>query len=172
MLKKEIGRYSGWLAYSLSRTEQAFPQIANGIYFPSSEDRRHQLKWINQYRYKRWDFSLAYVFTSGAPFTDISRLANITRDRRQIDPNDRISYLENYHRVDLGIQYRFPIFGTNGALGLSIFNLFDQKNVKYRQYNYASSLLPNQNIKLIGTEVQMLGITPNLSFKINFGSGQ
>lgn len=171
LLKKDVGNYSGWLAYTLSKTVQAFPQIAQGTYFPSPEDRRHQLKWINQYGHKRWDFSLTYIFASGAPYTDVSRLTGGPRDRRLTDPNDRISYLENYHRVDLGVNYRFPIFGVNGELGFSVFNLFDQKNIKYRQYNYAFPLQTNPNnpnLNLIGTEIQMLGITPNLSVKVKF----
>ena len=169
LLKKTSGNYTGWLAYTLSKTTQQFPDIQNNVTFPSPDDRRHQFKWINQYRIGRWDFSLAYVFSSGAPYTDLSILALEPRDRRATNPNDRISYLNDYHRVDIGTYYHFPVFGSKGELGLSVFNLLNRKNVKYRQYLYA---IPtgngNTTTRLIGTELQMLGITPNVSFKISF----
>ena len=136
----------------------------------SPDDRRHQFKWINQYRLGRWDFSLVYVFSSGAPYTDLAMLVLEPRDRRFVSPDDRISYLDDYHRVDVSATYRFPLFGAQAELGASVFNLFDRRNVKYRQYLYAVPTGNGNNSKrLVGTELQMLGITPNVSFKINFG---
>jgi hypothetical protein len=171
LLRKTSGAYTGWLAYTLSKSTQWFAMINEGVAFPSPEDRRHQLKWINQYRHKRWTFSLSYIFSSGQPFTDLSVLVVNPQDRRLVNPNQRIRYLDDYHRVDLGVNYTFPISKTNGELGFSLFNVFNRNNVKYRQYVYA--IRPQQNgnanIRLIGTELQMLGITPNLSFKISFG---
>lgn len=171
LLRKTSGAYTGWLAYTLSKSTQWFEMINGGIPFPSPEDRRHQLKWINQYRHKRWTFSLSYIFSSGQPFTDLSVLVVNPQDRRLVNPNQRISYLDDYHRVDLGCNYNFPISKARGELGFSLFNVFNRNNVKYRQYVYAlrPQLNGNTNIRLIGTELQMLGITPNLSFKISFG---
>jgi hypothetical protein len=54
----------------------------------------------------------------------------------------------------------------------SIFNIFNRKNVKYRQFIFQ---LPNQlksaptsKELVVGTELQMLGITPNLNLKFSF----
>ena len=171
LLRHSGKHYTGWLAYTLSKSTQWFPIINNGEAFPSPEDRRHQLKWINQYRLKKWTFSITYVFSSGQPFTDLSVLVFQPEYRRFFSPSQRIRYLDNYHRVDLGINYTFPVFGAKGELGFSVFNVLDRQNVKYRQYIYAIRPNPNgnANIRLIGTELQMLGITPNLSFKVAFG---
>lgn len=172
LLKKTTTTYQGWIAYTLSKTTLRFPAIARGLPFPSQDDRRHQLKWVNQYRYKQWDFSLNYIFNSGTPYTDISRLADISRDRTLITPDERISYLEDYHRVDVGVNYNFILGGGKARLGASIFNLFDRKNVKQRQYIFSIAETRAENTPtfntVVGTEIQLLDFTPNISFSYTF----
>ena len=175
LLKKTSGKYTGWLAYTLSKATQQFPEINANAVFPSPDDRRHQLKWINQYRWKKWRFSMVYVFSTGQPYTDLTIRAFQNLDRRELRAIERISYLDDYHRVDLGAIYEFPLFGFRSELGFSVFNILNRQNVKNRQNIY--TFKPNQNtsgnqnaIRILGTELQMLGITPNVSFKINFGA--
>ncbi len=40
-VKKNFGKLSGWLSYTLSKTTQRFAQLNNGNEFPASFDRRH-----------------------------------------------------------------------------------------------------------------------------------
>ncbi|MCP3932091.1 MAG: TonB-dependent receptor [Bacteroidetes bacterium] len=169
MLSKSYGKYTGWVAYTLSKTTNSFPDIKQGETFPSQDDSRHQFKWINQYRLKNWNFSMTYLFSSGRPYTDLSALLDKSTDRRELSSADRISYLDDYHRVDIGVNRNFSLFGKKGEFGFSVFNLFNRSNVKYRQYIWSIGEHNNQSPKeVIGTELKMLGITPNLSFKLNF----
>ncbi|MEM6379177.1 MAG: hypothetical protein AAF705_13260, partial [Bacteroidota bacterium] len=110
------------------------------------------------------------VFSPGQPYTDLTIRAFQNLDRRVLRPVERISYLDDYHRVDLGAIYEFPFLGFASELGFSVFNILDRQNVKNRQNIYTFNSMNNQNtLRIIGTELQMLGITPNLSFKVNFG---
>ena len=172
LLKKTVGNYTAWIAYTLSKSTNSFSQINKGQPFPSKNDRRHQLKIIQQYQWNKWDFSATYVFSSGRPYTDLSILQETPNRRGEIPIKDRLSYLEDYHRVDVGINYNFPIKNAKAQLGLSIFNLFNRKNVKYRQYLFSikgeadNGQSPFSTV--LGTELDMLGITPNVSFRIRF----
>lgn len=172
LLKKTVSSYQGWVAYTLSKTTLSFPAIAMGDPFPSQDDRRHQLKWVNQYRYKDWDFSLNYIFSSGTPYTDISLLGDLSRDRTTITPDERISYLEDYHRVDISATYNFILGGRNASIGASIFNLLDRQNVKQRQYIFSIAETRAENVPafntVVGTELQLLDFTPNISFSYSF----
>ncbi|MEL6922773.1 MAG: carboxypeptidase-like regulatory domain-containing protein [Bacteroidota bacterium] len=170
LLKKSSARYDGWLAYTLSKTEQRFSVINNNQYFPSQNDRRHQLNWVNVYKLGSWEISGTYVFSSGIPITDLTLLSRNDRERTDTPFSERTIYLKNYHRMDLGLSYRFPIRSAEARITLSVFNLFDHQNVKYRQY-FSSLLSPestDQELNVIGTEVKMLGRTPNLSFSVDF----
>lgn len=174
LLKKSFRDYETWIAYTLSKSTQQFGQIYNGLAFPAPNDRRHQLKWINQYRWKKFDFSLAYVFASGRPFTDLSIIGgDKSPERVEIEPANRLSYLEDYHRVDLAATYNFSIGKTKVQANLSFFNLFDHENVKYRQYIY--SFVPinprtgqmEQNT-VQGLELQSLDFTTSVGVVLRF----
>ncbi len=172
LLKKSSGNYTGWAAYTLSKMTHRFRQIDKGRPFPAQDDRRHQLKWINQYRYKKFDFSATYIYSTGRPYTDLSFFDMDPQDRTELTETDRIAYLEDYHRIDIGGSYRFDWGDFKGRVGVSIFNLFNRKNVKYRQYIYALPEQENQNTParntIIGAELQMLDFTPNIRFSLEF----
>ena len=170
LLKKDIKKYTSWLAYTLSKTTHSFPEILDDSPFPSQDDRRHQLKWVHQYQWKKFDFAATYIFSSGRPYTDLEKILE-AGDRRDLRPKDRISYLKNYQRFDISAGYKFKWGASKGRVGLSIFNVFDRANVKYRQYFFAVPNLRNERdliTEVTGTEVLMLGFTPNLSFSLNF----
>jgi len=172
LLKKEWSKYSTWLAYTLSKSTDRYPSVNRGELIPSENDRRHQLKWVNQYRLGKWDFSATYVYSSGLTYTDLNKLSELSiRDRRNLKPEDFISRLKDYHRIDIGLKRTFKWKGLDANFGLSVFNLFNFNNVKYLQYIYSidtsDNLLQRKNA-VIGTELELLGITPNLSFGIEF----
>ncbi len=172
LIKKTGKNYSGWLAYTLSETLNAFPQINAGNSYPAQDDRRHQLKFVNQYRWKNWSFSGIYIFASGRPYLDLSRITENPIDRIRPNYAQNITRLRDYHRFDIGAEYSFELFKQKSKIGLSVINLFDHNNVKYRQFAYSfESDEPtgtDRNNQVIGTELQMLGRLLNVSFGIQF----
>jgi len=169
LLKKNAGSYTGWLSYTLSKTTHSFPKIDGGNPFPALDDRRHQIKLVNQYRYKKFDFSAVYVFSSGRAYTDLT-IIDGKQDRRLLSVKDRVSYLKDYARLDISAGYKFNIGATKARVGASIFNVLDRENVKYKQYIRS---LPNQRgddaiNQITSIEALMLGFTPNVSFSIDF----
>lgn len=173
LLKKSFRHYDTWIAYTLSKSTQRFEQIYQGLAFPSPNDRRHQLKWINQYQWKKFDFSLAYVFASGRPFTDLSILSDKPPERGETEPQARLSYLEDYHRVDLATTYNFRIGKTNVQANLSFFNLLNHKNVKYRQYIYSFMPANPRTGQMVqntvqGIELQSLDFTTSVGVVVRF----
>ena len=191
---QHTGKYfSGMLAYTLSKSTNQFKEIGNGIAFPSSNDRRHQLKINGNLHLGKFDFFATYNFASGRPYTDLSKvldnngkiqnnpkpnsgnpMPNVPNNRREvINPLDRLSYLDDYQRFDIGASVHFKLGQTsNLTIEGSIFNIFNKKNVKYRQFifqlPYQLKSAPTSKELVVGTELQMLGITPNLNLKFSF----
>lgn len=169
LLKKSAGSYTGWLSYTLSKTTNSFQKIDKGNPFPAIDDRRHQVKLVNQYRYKKFDFSAVYVFSSGRAYTDLT-IINEQQDRRLLTAQDRISCLKDYARLDISAGYKFNIGPTKARVGASIFNVLNRENVKYKQYIRS---IPNQRgddpiNQITSIEALMLGFTPNVSFSLSF----
>ena len=78
--------------------------------------------------------------------------------------------LPDYHRMDVSASRIFyPVDNWDkrkensyhGEYGLSIFNLYNNKNIWYREYDL--NVTP-----ILVTDVSMLGFTPTVFLKINF----
>ena len=164
--------YTGWIAYTLSKSTNSFRRILGGLDFPSQDDRRHQINVVNEYRIKDWTLSANYIFASGRPYTDLTKLAtNLSRE--ELRPEDRISRLPDYTRIDIGAAYEFKIEGLKANFGVSIYNLLDRQNVNYLQYIFSipsvtDSNQPRNVNTIIGNQTNLLGRTFNANFKIYF----
>lgn len=174
MISLDQGLFSGWLSYTLSKTEHKFDQIYQGLAFPSEDDRRHQLSFVNNYQMGKFDFSATYVLASGRPFVNLSKLKN-PEDLKDIDPDILFDRLPAYHRVDLGVSYQFDWKWTECSVGLSVFNLTNHQNVKYQQFVYSIPYLQKEEDgtqrslnQVIGNTTSMLNRTLNLSFNVQF----
>ncbi len=166
-----LPKYSTWLSYTLSRSTNSFNGIYRGEAFPSELDRRHQLKWVNEYNIGDFSINLNGIYSSGRPYND---LTNFDPDdtRENIRPRDRITRLPAYMRWDLGVTYDFGIQGMDAKIGISAFNLLDRANVDYLQYIFSvPSNRDGQNNRIntiIGTETSLLDRTVNLNFSLRF----
>ena len=173
MLSLEREKYQGWLSYTLSKTTHEFKAIYRGASFPSEDDRRHQLSWVNNYTWGPLSLSATYVMASGRPFLNLAQLQE-PRDLRELSPAQLFDRLPAYHRIDLGIRYPFTWKWVDCALGLSVYNVTNRRNVKYQQFVYSipyqnrdNGMIRNLN-QVIGNTTGMLDRTVNLSFSARF----
>lgn len=159
----EYPRYNGHLAYTLSKAVSRFPAIQRGEPIPSRDDRRHQLKWVNSWSLGKFDLSANYVYISGRPYFDQRQ---IQLDRQ----GDLIRWLPSYQRIDLGVDYHFKMGQTKARVGLSVFNLTDNDNVKYLQFIYSTSSEENNRVinRVIGSQTELLDRTLNVSVGLEF----
>ncbi|MCB0632330.1 MAG: carboxypeptidase-like regulatory domain-containing protein [Saprospiraceae bacterium] len=168
----EYTHYTGHLAYTLSKATNSFPGIFMGKVIPSRDDRRHQLKWINTFTTGRFEFSGNLIYSSGRPYYNLARIPRELGDRRESDPDLRriVSWLPAYFRVDLGAAYGFMLGGTKAKLGLSVFNITNNSNVKYLQYIYSDVFeVGGSGVNTInGSQTDLLDRTLNLSFELEF----
>lgn len=136
-IEKEIGNFTGWIAYTLAWVKRGdFPNIMNGRYFSPKYDRRHDLKIVGSYKInKRWTISADWVFGSGdLAWLPIGRTFFQDIPGGEFSPvtaiyGDRNSFrLPAYHRGDLSIVYNmFPRWGTSNWT-LSIYNVYSRRN--------------------------------------------
>lgn len=72
LARKESGKFTGWISYTLSWSRRKFSEISNGDWFPSRYDRRHNGAVVTQYKLgNRWAASLVWEFISGGRFTPV-----------------------------------------------------------------------------------------------------
>lgn len=72
LLKKDEGKITGWIGYTLSWTKRKFDELNEGKPFWAKYDRRHYFTFVGIYNInKRLSFSAIFEFASGARFTPI-----------------------------------------------------------------------------------------------------
>ncbi|WP_316833649.1 TonB-dependent receptor [Pedobacter nutrimenti] len=68
--KKTKGKLTGWISYTLAKTERQFDALNGGNYFPARQDRTHDLSLVGIYNFSsRWTFSANYVYSTGNAVT-------------------------------------------------------------------------------------------------------
>ena len=77
LLRKNKGRFTGWLAYTLAKSEQRSfggnaggPGINNGNWYNTPYDRTHDISLSGVYKLSdKWTFSSNLVYQTGRPVT-------------------------------------------------------------------------------------------------------
>ena len=161
-------RFDTYLAYTVSKIEQSFDEVARGDYFVAEDDRRHQLKWINQIHIGDFSINTNWIYNTGRWYTDIIAFE---LDERRSDRDQRSIFdrLDPYNRVDLGVNYRVSHGKLKFDIGASLFNIFNNENLKFQQ-TIESRFSDNERIEntFHTTETNLLARTLNLNFKITF----
>ena len=68
--RKKVGKLTGWISYTLSRTERQFEGINNDSWYPAMQDRTHDLSVVGIYKLnKKWTLSSDFVYYTGNAVT-------------------------------------------------------------------------------------------------------
>lgn len=174
LLRKNKGRFTGWLAYTLSKSEQRTPGgiagglgINDGKWYNTPYDRTHDISITGVYKLNdRWNFSANAVFQTGRPVTYPD--GQYTYEGLSIasfsDRNE--SRLPAYHRLDLSATYT-PKKNLNrkwqGEWVFGIYNAYNRRN--------AASITFRQNDETglnEATRTSVFGIIPSITYNFKF----
>nr|WP_290935497.1 TonB-dependent receptor [Haliscomenobacter sp.] len=129
-VKKKVGKFSGWLSYTLSRTERQIEGINNGDWYAAKQDRTHDVSLVGIYQANpRWSFSAAFVYNTGNAVTFPSGKYNV-------DGNTTYYYTERngyrmpaYHRLDLSATYERQRKGRfQSSWNFGLYNAYGREN--------------------------------------------
>lgn len=70
MVKKNTGRLTGFVNYTLAHTDRTIPGINEGKTYLAPNDKTHSVNILASYNLtKKWDVSAEWVFSTGTPVT-------------------------------------------------------------------------------------------------------
>ncbi len=171
-VKRNYGRLSGWLSYTLSWTKQRFGALNNGETFPFKYDRRHNLALVLIYDLtRRWSLAGNFVYRTGSAYTlPAGRMfaslggelyKGIYFDYNRVNDHR----LGAHHRMDLSATYHFRpsrLF-KESKLVLSVYNVYSRLNPYFVFIAIDTvSGLPESR------QVTLLPIIPSVSFNFKF----
>jgi len=105
-LKKNTGKTTGWIGYTLSRTERQFDDINDGRWYPATFDRRHDIAVVVAHELnERWTFSSNFVYGTGRAIT-LPVSGYFVENTLVYNYADRNSFrMRDYHRLDISATY-------------------------------------------------------------------
>ena len=165
LIQKKVGKYTGWLGYTLSEVVHTFPDLSNNPFY-SLNDQRHEFKIVNVLKAGRWDLGATWVYGSGKPYTAPNGIYTITlldgTETEYVSIGEKNGLrIDPYHRLDLSATYNFNISSGKGEMGLSVFNLYNKTNTWYNEFEVVDNQVTETNVNYIG-------FTPSLFFNVSF----
>ena len=129
-LKKRTGKFTGWIGYTLSRTERKFDRINNGNYFPARQDRTHDVSIVGMYELgKRWNLSATWVFYTGNAVTFPCGKYEVDGFTRFYYTDRNASRMPDYHRLDLSATWtKRKKIKSESSWSFSLYNAYGQEN--------------------------------------------
>jgi len=174
LLQKNKGALTGWVAYTLSKSEQRTlggnaggPGINNGNWYYTPYDRTHDVSITGIYKLNdKWSFSSNFVFQTGRPVTYPNGQYTYEDLSIATYSNRNINRLPAYHRLDISAIYK-PNIKTDkrwkSEWVFGIYNLYNRKN--------AASISFNQNRETTANEakrISIFGIIPSVTYNFKF----
>ena len=170
LLRKNEGKFKGWLAYTLSKSEQQTKGrtpseigINNGNWYNTPFDKTHDISFTGSYNWnEKWKINANFLFQTGQPGT----FPNAQYQYNGINIpsfNGRNSdRLPAYNRLDVAFNYTPK---PNKKKGIQSYWVFGIYNI-YNRRN-AATINFGQNIETglnEATRLAIFGIVPSISY--------
>jgi hypothetical protein len=151
LLQQETEKNSLWASYTLSQVNDTYPTLEAAT-FPASQDQTHELKVADTLRIRKgWSVSGAWVVSTGRPFTPASSVEPVWFPSgislyHVIVGSKNSDRLPPYHRLDIATQHDFHLRGVRGTVGVAVLNVYNRKNVLFRDLEPVGSTLAVNDI--------------------------
>ncbi len=189
LVQKSTGKTTGWISYTLSKTTRQFGNINNGLEYPFSYDKPHDLAIVIKRQITdNIDFSASWVYSTGLPVTIAVSKYNImtTNDKNSssyheelVDLNDYAYLYENknsfrmrnYHRLDIGCNFSKEKKHGTRVWSVNIYNVYNRMNAAYyyfgNVYTYDQSGYPiSKETKL--KQMSYFPLMPSFTYSFKF----
>jgi hypothetical protein len=167
LLRKTDGRTRGWIAYTLGKTEHTFEGLNTGLPFSPTYDRRHDLALVADHRLGGgWNLNANWVFGTGQAYTIPESQYTIVQPSGEeisyVHVSGKNAYrLPAYHRLDAAITRDFQFGDVGGQIVLSVFNVYNRRNIWSRTFDVSEDEIQVQDVLL-------QPMLPSIGFRLGF----
>jgi hypothetical protein len=167
LVKKTQGKLTGWIGYTLSKTERKIEGINNGNWYNARQDRTHDLSVVTMYELSdRWSLSGLFVYNTGNAATFPSGKYGIG-DNTVFYYTERNSYrVPAYHRLDFGATYTKPHKNKKyeSSWNFSLHNVYGRQNA----FSIAFEDDPNDPTRTRAVQTSLFRWVPSITYNFKF----
>ncbi|MDR3245118.1 MAG: TonB-dependent receptor [Prevotellaceae bacterium] len=166
MIKKNSGKLTGFVNYTLSRSERTIPEINKGKTYLAPYDKTHAVNIAVNYDFsKKINVSATWVFASGVPTTYPTGRFEISGEYFPVYSGRNEYHKPAYHRLDLSLNY-IPKPDSKkrwkGEWNLSIYNAYGRKNPWLITYSQVKTATPTSDM------VYLFRFVPSITYNFKF----
>ncbi len=166
ILKKKQGKFTGWLGYTLSKTERKVDGINNNEWYNARQDRTHDLSIVGIYDISpKLSVSALFVFYTGNAVTFPTGKYEIDGQTQFSFTDRNASRMPDYHRLDLGVTwYRKNTEKFESSWNFSVYNAYARENA------YTITFRENENdpSKTEAVQTALFKIIPAITYNFKF----
>lgn len=174
LFKKTEGKFQGWIAYTLSKSEQKTPGrtpeetgINNGEWYRSGWDKTHDLSITGQYELSnKWSFGANLIYQTGRPTTYPNGQYIYNNEVIPIYEARNSSRLPAFHRMDLSATWTPKPDSKKrwqGEWVFSLYNAYGRKNAASISFAENTDTGVNE-----ATRLSIFGRIPAITYNFKF----
>jgi hypothetical protein len=165
-IKKKYGKLTGWLGYTLSKTERKINGINNDSWYPATQDITHYITAVGIYQLsKKWTASLVFVYYTGNAVTFPSAKYEVN-GQVVFDYTQRNGYrMPAYNRLDVGFTYqgkKTEKYET--SWNFSCYNAYGREN----PYSITFQVNPNNPQQTQAVLTYLFRWVPSITYNFKF----
>lgn len=179
-LEKTAGRLRGWVGYTLAWTWREFADIDGGKRFFPRYDRRHDISVVLLYQLRpRLSLSATWVYNTGNAVSlatgryssQDNPYVRVENPTSQVVPEfpGRNNYrMPPYHRLDLGVVYKFRPKRGERDLTFTVTNAYNRLNPYLITYQAQNNAEGNPTGRFKATAITLFPLLPSLTYNFRF----
>ena len=164
----------GWLAYTLSKSEQRTPGrtaietgINNGKWYNTAWDRTHDFSLTAQYKLsEKWFLGANFIFQTGRPATFPLGQYEYQGQVVPVYEARNASRLESFHHLDISATWNLKHKSKkrwSDEIVFSVYNVYDRKNAASVSFRKNTDTGNNEAVRL-----SIFGIIPAITYNFKF----
>ncbi|KUJ55943.1 TonB-dependent receptor [Chryseobacterium aquaticum] len=164
--KKKSGKLTGWISYTLSKTERKINGINDNEWYNARQDKTHDLSVVATYELNpKWSLSGLFVYSTGNAVTfptgkyELQGQTIFQYSKRNADR------MHAYHRMDLSATYepaKNKRFQSSWSFG--IYNLYGRENA----YAITFEDNPDKPGTTRAIQTSLFRFVPNITYNFKF----
>ncbi|MDO8967215.1 TonB-dependent receptor [Algoriphagus sp.] len=181
LLRKNIGKTTGWLAYTWSRTWRRIEGVSQNKAYNPRFDRPNDVTLVLNHEFSpSWSAGLVFVYTTGQAVS--YPVGSYQVDNQSVPLYSEFRNLDrfpDYHRVDASVTWKNADKGRKwrGSWNFSIYNLYGRKNpfaYEFRQiYNNDINFNPNTDGEITSSRpgvvmTYLFTFLPSITYNFQF----
>jgi hypothetical protein len=166
LMKKRTGRLTGWISYTLSKTERKIDGINNNDWYNARQDRTHDIAIVASYELnKKWVLSANWVYYTGDAITFPAGKYQVDGKTVYYYTNRNGYRMPDYHRLDLGATCKLKETKKwSHEVTFSLYNAYGRENA-YTIYFRDNKDDPS---KTEAVKVALFKFIPSISYNFKF----